>query len=174
MSVLMHTTTFISLGWLHLFLMGTKYFSFKGEQNPYCIHCFSQHNCLYFHSVKPKKGILCISTYAYQCIHQQWMASYVPNENILVYFQKIFAIIIVGFALDNTNIFIFLAILRNNDRLYISIHGYHCNNGMGMALYVCNKNVLLQFQSTVKLCRFMLLNYNRIMLYNGKTLIFHH
>ena len=143
MSILMHTTTFISLGWLHLFLMGTNCFTFKGEQNPHCIHCFSQHNCLYFLSVKPKNGILCISTHAYQYLHYLGMASYVPNENILVYFQKTFAIIIVGFALDNTNIFIFLAVLRNNDRLYISSHGYHCNNGMGMALYACNRNILL-------------------------------
>ena len=143
MSVLMHTTTFISLGWLHLFLMGTNCYNFKGEQNQHCIHCFSQHNCLYFLSVKPKKGILCISTHAFQCLHYLGMASYVPNKNILVYFQKTFAIIIVGFALDNTNVFIFLAVLRNNDRLYISSHGYHCNNGMGMALYACNRNILL-------------------------------
>ena len=125
MSVLMHTTTFISLGWLHLFLIRINCFTFKGEQNPHCIHSFSQHNCRYFLSVKPKNGILCISTHAYQCLHYLGMASYVPNENILVYFQKTFAIIIVGFALDNTNIFIFLAVLRNNDRLYISSHGYH-------------------------------------------------
>ena len=80
MSVVMDTITHthITLGWPNMYLMGTNYFSFKGECNPHYRHYFTQHNCLYFNSVMERKNYL----------HYLRMASYVSNGNKLCCFQR--------------------------------------------------------------------------------------
>ena len=80
----MDTLAHITLGWHYMIIIGANCFSFKGEQNPHCIHRCTQHNCLYFHSVLESNDILYVSTHAYHHLHLLGMASSVPNGNKLL------------------------------------------------------------------------------------------